>query len=387
MKKKYITLALSALIISASVSLTSCKEDETIPTIPVVGIAQDPGNFRGEVTNGQTVTLDATRVYILNGSVTVKAGGKLVIPAGTRIVANAGAASYVLVEQGGQLFANGTSASPVSFSSATAIPGSWGGLVICGKAPLNTGASGSSEIGNSPYGGATATDNSGSFTYVRIGYAGADFATGKKFNGLSLFGVGSETKVENIAVLNGAEDGIELYGGTVNVSNIVSTGNASDAFSWKDGWTGTASNIFTNRRTDGAGNTGIKGISNVSNTNASPRSNPILKNVTVLGGTTGESNAIRLYAGTHATLDNVVVSKWTTGISAESDSTVAYLNGKKKITNIFFDTNVTTQATLKSTAGAAVTIKDSTYIIKNDATGAGNGMASPAWAVGWSGLQ
>jgi hypothetical protein len=387
MKKKYIPLMLSLLMTGTSLTLISCKDDEEIATIAVIGIAQDPGNFKGDVTSGQVVTLDATKVYVLTGAVRVKDGGKLVIPAGTRIVATAGAASYVLVEQGGQLYANGTTLSPISFSSSAATPGSWGGLIICGKAPVNTGTTSSSEIGNALYGGTVSNDNSGSFTYVKIEYAGADFAAGKKFNGLSLFGVGSETKIENIAVLNGAEDGIQLYGGTVNVSNIVSAGNGDDAFVWTDGWIGTAANMYTKRKTDGTGNTGIKGMNNAANDDASPRSNPTIKNVTVLGGTTGESNGIRLYSGTYATLDNMVFSNWATGIAAESDSTVTHFNGKKKMTNSFFDTNVTTKVSLKSTAGINVAITDTTFTVKNDATGAGNGMASPAWAVGWSTLQ
>ena len=90
---------LAALIISTSLVVHSCnKEDDDVATIPVVGIAKDPSNFKGEVTSGQVVTLDATKVYVLNGAVTVKNGGKLVIPAGTRIVATAGAASYLLVQ-------------------------------------------------------------------------------------------------------------------------------------------------------------------------------------------------------------------------------------------------------------------------------------------------
>lgn len=388
MKKNYIPLIISLMIIGASFAVYSCsKEDEETAKISVVGIAQDPGNFKGEVTNGQIVTLDATKVYVLNGAVRVKDGGKLIIPAGTRIVATAGAASYVLVEQGGQIYANGTTLSPILFSSSAATPGSWGGLVICGKAPVNTGATNSSEIGNSIYGGTSATDNSGSLTYVRIDHAGADFAAGKKFNGFSLFGVGSDTKVENISVLNGAEDGIGIYGGTVNLSNIVSVGNENDGFSWKDGWTGTASNMYTKRKTDGTGNTGIKGINNVSNADALPRSNPMIKNVTLLGGTTGESDAVRLSSGTYATMDNIIVSNWKTGIVIESDSAVAYFNGKKKITNSFFDTDVTTKVSLKSTAGTNIAIIDTTFTVKNDAAGAGNGVTSPAWAVGWSGLQ
>jgi hypothetical protein len=387
MKRNYIKSIIAAFIISSSFAIHSCdKNDDEIGTIAVVGIAQDPGNFKGDVTNGQVVTLDATKVYVLTGSVQVKDGGKLVIPAGTRIVATAGAASYLLVEQGGQLYANGTVNSPVTFTSSAATPGSWGGVIVCGKAPINTGTSGSSEIGNSPYGGTVAADNSGSLTYMRIDNAGIDFATGKKFNGLSLFGVGSETKVENIALVNGAEDGIQLYGGTVNVSNIISVGNENDAFVWTDGWIGTGSNIYTKRKTSGTGNTGIKGINNSTNPAAVPISNPILKNITLIGGTSGESIALRVYSGSYTTIDNIVTSNWANGINVESDASVTYFNGHKKITNVLFDTT-TTKVSLKSTAGTNVPIVDTTFTEKADAIGAGNGTASPAWAIGWSSLQ
>ncbi len=387
MRKNYLKLFIAAAVISFSSIIYSCSEDEDTATIEVVGIAQDPANFKGEVTDGQVVTLDATKVYVLNGAVRVKSGGKLVIPAGTRIVATAGAESYVVIEQGGQIFANGTPASPVTFNSSAAAAGTWGGVMICGRAPINTGATATSEVGNASYGGTAATDNSGSLTYVRIENAGISYATDKNFNGLSLYGVGSDTKVENIAVVNGAEDGIQMYGGTVNISNIVSISNADDAFVWTDGWIGTATNLYTKRRTSGTGNTGIKGLSNATNADASPRSNPIIKNVTILGGTSGESQAIRLYSGTYANFDNVVLSNWTDGFSLENNSTVTYINGQSKIQNVFFDTNVTNKMTAKATDGSTVTILPSTYTEKSDATGAGNKLASPAWATGWSTLQ
>lgn len=380
-------LLIAAAVISFSPLIQSCSEDDDTATIAVVGIAQDPANFKGEVTNGQVVTLDATKVYVLNGAVRVKSGGKLVIPAGTRIVATAGAESYVLVEQGGQIYANGTPASPVTFNSSAATAGSWGGVMICGKAPINTGTTAISEVGNASYGGTAASDNSGALAYVRIENAGINFATDKNFNGLSLYGVGSDTKVENIAVVNGAEDGIQLYGGTVNVSNIVSISNADDAFVWTDGWIGTATNIYTKRRTTGTGNTGIKGINNAANADAAPRSNPIIKNITILGGTSGESQAVRLYSGTYASFENVVVSNWTDGFSLENNATVTYINGQSKIKDVFFDTNVTNKVTAKATDGSSVTILPSTYSEKSDATGAGSKLGSPAWAIGWSTLQ
>ncbi|MFL9833568.1 hypothetical protein [Chryseobacterium terrae] len=387
MKKNHLKIIIAAFIIGSSFIVHSCSKDEevTIETIIPTGIAQDPNNFKGDVTNGQVVTLDPMKLYKLNGIVTVKNGGTLVIPAGTRISATAGASSYILVEQGGKFYANGTSGSPVLFTSETPEAGNWGGIVICGKAPINTGTTSISEIGNLTYGGTEAADNSGSLNYVRIEYAGAELS-GKKFNGLSLFGIGNETRVESVALLNNADDGMEIYGGTVNISNIVSIGNTNNALSYKDGWIGNATNIFTKRKADGTGNTGITGINNAGNDNASPRSNPTIKNVTFIGGTSGESNGIKLKQGTFAILDNVVVADWSTGINIESDSTVARFNGKKRITNVLFK-DTTTEVSLKSSAGATVPVVDTTYTKKPDATGAGNGISTPAWAIGWSGLQ
>ncbi|WP_435524661.1 hypothetical protein [Chryseobacterium indoltheticum] len=97
-----------------------------------------------------------------------------------------------------------------------------------------------------------------------------------------------------MALLNNADDGIEIYGGTVNVSNIVSIGNTNHAFSYKDGWIGTATNIYTKRKSRRHRNTGITGINNAGNDNASPRSNLTIKNVTFIGGTSGESNGIKI---------------------------------------------------------------------------------------------
>jgi len=386
MKKNHLKLIIAALIIGSSFTVYSCsKDEETILEIVMTGIAQDPNNFKGEVTSGQVVTLDPLKSYQLTGTVTVKNGGTLVIPAGIKITATAGALSYILVEQGGKIYVNGTAASPVVFTSENKEAGNWGGIVICGKAPINTGSSGSSEIANSIYGGTEATDNSGSLNFIRIEYAGAEFSSGKKFNGLSLFGIGNTTKVESIALLNNADDGIEIYGGTVNVSNIVSVGNTNHAFSYKDGWVGSASNIYTKRKTDGTGNTGITGINNANNTNASPRSNPTIKNVTFIGATSGESDGIKLKQGTYAVLDNIVFSNWSKGVTIESDSTVARFNGKKRITNLFFE-NTTTEVSLQSSAGSPVAIIDTTYTKKSDATGAGNGISVPVWAAGWSGL-
>lgn len=386
MKKNTLKLLAAAFIMSTTaVVFQSCSNNDDEEII-ASGIASDPNNFKGEVKSGETVTLDPTKVYKLTGAVAVKAGGTLVIPAGTRIEASGGTSAYITVEQDGKIFAIGTASSPIVMTSPNPTPGSWGGLVICGKAPINKGTTATAEVGNATYGGTNVSDNSGILKFVRIEYAGAIFTGDKEFNGLSLFGVGNGTTIDNISLINGSDDGIEFFGGTVNVSNIVSVANEDDAFDWTEGWNGTATNIYTKRRANGVGNRGIEADNNSLDNNANPRSNPTIKNATFIGGTTGEADALKLRVGTYGTFDNLVLSNWTTGINVEHDASVAYFNGGNRITNVKFDTNVATKASAKNTAGAAVTILANTYSENASATGAGNGINTPTWATGWAGL-
>ena len=388
MKKNQLKIWAAAVLISAGFATQSCSsnDDDPIPAPTPVGIAANPDNFKGEVLAGQTVTLDATKIYTLTGAVAVKDGGKLVIPAGTKINATGGTSAYITVERGGQIFANGTATNPVVFTSTAATPGSWGGVVICGRAPMNKGAEAKSEVGEAMYGGTNASDNSGSLTYVRIEYAGAIFTGDKEFNGLSLFAVGNGTKIDNVALVNGSDDGIEFFGGTVNVSNIVSVGNEDDAFDWTEGWNGTATNVYAKRRANGVGNRGIEADNNSNNKDASPRSNPTIKNATLIGAPSlGESDGMKLREGTYASIDNVVLSNWSTGINVEHDQSVNYFNGGGKITNVKFD-NITTKAKATASDKSSVTVKDNTYSESTTATGAGNGTATPSWATGWAGI-
>ncbi|REC43327.1 hypothetical protein [Chryseobacterium sp. 5_R23647] len=386
MKKNTLKLLAAAFIMSTTaVVFQSCSNNDDEEII-ATGIASDPNNFKGEVKSGETVTLDPTKVYKLTGAVAVKAGGTLVIPAGTRIEASGGTSAYITVEQDGKIFANGTASSPIVMTSPNPTPGSWGGLVICGKAPINKGTTATAEVGNATYGGTNVSDNSGILKFVRIEYAGAIFTGDKEFNGLSLFGVGNGTTIDNISLINGSDDGIEFFGGTVNVSNIVSVANEDDAFDWTEGWNGTATNIYTKRRANGVGNRGIEADNNSLDNNANPRSNPTIKNATFIGGTTGEADALKLRVGTYGTFDNLVLSNWATGINVEHDASVAYFNGGNRITNVKFDTNIATKASAKNTAGTAVTILANTYSENASATGAGNGINTPTWATGWAGL-
>lgn len=390
MKKNNLKLlAVAFLVSTTAVVFQSCSDDDDddiVITNPG-GAASDPNNFKGEIKSGETVTLDATKLYKLTGALKVKAGGTLVIPAGTRIEASGGTSAYITVEQDGKILANGTASNPIVMTSPNPTPGSWGGLVICGKAPINKGTSANAEVGDATYGGTNVSDNSGVLKYVRIEYAGAIFQADKEFNGLSLFGVGNGTVIDNVSLINGSDDGIEFFGGTVNVSNIISVGNEDDAFDWTEGWNGIATNIYTKRRATGVGNRGIEADNNANDNNANPRSNPTIKNATFIGGTVGaENDAIKLRVGTHGTLDNIVLSNWSTGINVEHDASVSHFNGGGKITNVKFDTNVTTKASLKSSTGAPVTAAANLFTENPSATGAGNGTTAPTWAAGWAGI-
>lgn len=384
MKKNVMRLLAVAAVSSVGFTAVSCSRGDD----PVVDntVQIDPNNFKGTIESGKTLNLNANTVYYLTGSLIVKDGGVLNIPAGTKIVASGGTQSYVLVEQGGKAFMNGTASSPIVFTSATAVPGAWGGIVLCGKAPINKGTTATSEVGNSIYGGTVANDNSGTMNYVRIENAGAIFTADKEFNGLSLFGVGNGTTISNISIINGSDDGIEFFGGTVNATNLVIVGNEDDSLDWTEGWNGTATNVYAKRRANGTGNRGIEGDNNSNDNNANPRSNPTIKNATFVGAAGGESDGFKLRVGTYATIDNAVLSGWATGINLEHDATVTFFNGTGKLTNIRME-GVTKEVSAKSSAGATVAVLPNTYTVNASATGAGNGVNLPTWAAGWSGVQ
>ncbi|MDO5638185.1 MAG: hypothetical protein Q4G18_13200 [Myroides sp.] len=390
MKKSHLKVLVAATFLATTgLSMQSCNNDDNGGgTSTGTGIATTPTDFKGEVKSGETVTLDANVKYVLTGAVHVREGGKLVIPAGTVIEADANDknATFITVHQGGLLEANGTATSPVIFTSSIKEAGSWGGIIMLGRAPINRAIPSQAEVGDGVYGGTIANDNSGILNYVRIEYAGNTITKTIEFNGLSLFGVGNGTTISNVSILNGSDDGIEFFGGTVNVSNLVLVGNDDDNFDWTEGWSGTATNIYASRGTNTDANRGIEADNLEENYNATPISNPNIKNATFIGTTEGtESQAIKLRRGTHGTLDNIVLSGFSKGIDIEHDETLTWFNGTGKITNVRF-VNIATEASGKATSGSAVTLLTDTYTVNSSATGAGNGVDVPTWAGTWAGL-
>ena len=351
-------------------------------TPPVTGATIDPTNFQGSVVT--SLSLQANVIYKLTGPLTIEDGATLNIPAGTRIEATGGTSAYIVVAQGGKLNVSGTSSEPVIMTSANAnpAPGNWGGLVICGKAPINSAASASAEVSGLTYGGNIPTDNSGSIRYLRIEYAGAIYNANKEFNSLSLFGVGSGTTLEYIQAYRGSDDGFEFFGGTVNTSNLISTYNEDDLFDWTEGWSGTNTNWYGKQ--EGTSNRGIEADNLEANFDATPIANPTITNITLVGvgAASGEPDAIKLRRGTKAIFSNVVLDNFTTGFNIEHDQTLAFIPASLKANNVTL-TNVVSAAKGKNTAGNSVDVSNAIEITTT-ATGAGNGTAAPAWANGWA---
>ena len=198
------------------------------------------------------LTLDATKVYSLEGKVKVRNGATITIPAGTHF--NSASNSYLVVTAGSTINANGTAANPIVFDGAAGngtagTSGEWGGLTVLGNAQTNEAglryevdetdadfAFGSIDTTNN-------TESSGTLNYVEIYNSGFAVVENKEVNGLSLAGVGSGTTVSNITVYNSGDDGVELWGGTVNLSNISITNAQDDSFDVDNGYVGTVTNL------------------------------------------------------------------------------------------------------------------------------------------------
>lgn len=392
--KKTISKLLGSVFLASLLFTTSCSSDDDSPSDEDgTTFVLERDNLQGDINNGEVILESGT--YKLTGKLIVNAGAKLTIKEGVKIEATSVASSdfaavrYIAVAQGGLIDVQGTASNPVVMTAATQAPGAWGGLVVCGKAPINKGITASAEVSDLTYGGSEPNDNSGSIKYLRLEYTGFAYNSEKEFNGLSLFGVGSGTTIEYVQAYEGSDDGFEFFGGTAHAKYLVASNFSEqvgdDMFDWTEGWSGTGENWYGIRTN--AGNRGIEADNNSNNHLATPISNPTIKNLTLVGlgaaDTSSETQAIKLRVGTKAQFDNVVLSNWKTGFDVQHDESLGYVTaGSLVATNVKFD-NITTLSTGKNTAGAAVDVS-AMFSVNENATGAGNGTAKPTWANGWT---
>ncbi len=264
---------------------------------------------------------------------------------------------FLVINRGSQINATGTAASPIIFTSDDDVRGlngvgdergQWGGLIINGRAPINNCATPavpvscetSGEGGTGNYGGNGPNDNSGTLNYVRVQFAGFEITPDNELNGIAFQGVGDGTNVDFVQVHNNDDDGVEFFGGTVDVKHLVLTGVDDDALDWVAGWNGSAQFVLIVG--DGAGDNGFEGDNNSSNNNVAPRSNPTIANWTAVGAP-NEDLGMQIREGTAGTFINGVVSSWDDGcLDVDDPATFALINSGAINANIVGDLQIDT---------------------------------------------
>ncbi len=240
----------------------------------------------GEITG--EVTWKASEKYLLRGFVYVTEGSKLTIEPGTVIFGDKDSKGSLIVERGGQIFAEGTAAAPIVFTSNQPAGsrgyGDWGGLVLAGRAPVNQ-ASPTMEGGiRGSYGGNNENDNSGVLKYVRIEFAGIAFQPNSEINGLTLYGVGRGTKIDYIQVSYCGDDSFEWFGGTVDSKYLVAHRGWDDEFDTDFGFSGRVQfgfSIRDRRYADVSQSNGFESDNfNPGTPESGPKTTPVFANIT-----------------------------------------------------------------------------------------------------------
>jgi len=230
----------------------------------------------------------ADNTYNLQKQIYVLPGATLTIEAGTIIASTptTDGAGSLAVCRGGRLYANGTARKPIVMTSTNddfknwrEACNEWGNLTIMGNGLISSykyggvvktykdgyDASGvtntalldgvdkrvmeglTADAEGDPkvlYGGNDDNDNSGSISYLSIRYGGRVVGLTNELNGLSLGGVGRETDIDHIDIMNNVDDGIEIWGGTVNLKYVNIWNVGDDSFDVDQGWRGKAQYVL-----------------------------------------------------------------------------------------------------------------------------------------------
>ena len=263
---------------------------------------------------------------------------------GSVIVSDSVNKGALIIEQNSRLFAEGTQAEPIIFTTGKSVstrkPGDWGGIVLLGNAPTNRSTPPIIEGGiNATYGGSVSGDNSGTLKYVRIEFAGIAADPNSEINGLTLGGVGSGTTIDYVQVSYGNDDAYEFFGGTVRAKHLIAFATADDDFDFDFGYVGLLQFGVALRDplfVDGgdAGN-GVESDNDGAGSNATPYTRPVISNFTWCGpnnapGTLGNHNFnMRWRRATRFEVRNSILSGYMdAGLAQESNATAqAYVDG------------------------------------------------------------
>lgn len=334
---------------STGTDTTSAGTDTTTGSDTTSGAFEQSGSFdvTADITKdtvwktGAVATL-TSHIHIVGATLTIEPGVTILGKQGSSLVST----------KTGKLVAAGTKAQPIVFTSAKAAgsraPGDWGGLVLLGQAPINVDG-GSEKIEGyqasdlTVYGGSNPDHNCGTLQYVRVEFAGFELAKDNELNGITLGGCGAATKVDYIQSHKGNDDGVEVFGGTVNLKHVIVSQTDDDGLDWDYGWTGKAQFVVI-QQNNLTGDMGIEADSNKNNMDATPRSNPTIWNLSLIGsdaepGLAGKTQSAALFRrGTAGNIGNAVVAHFAD-----------------------FAINIADSATVKQCEAGAMTVHDSLF--------------------------
>jgi len=328
-----------AFLLGGALLLTACKKDEETPTptpTPVV-----PSNqVRVEVDITTNTTWTASNKYLIVGFINVQSGATLTIEPGTVILGDKVTKGTLIINRGARLDAAGTSSQPIVFTSAQPAgeraPGDWGGIIICGRSPINLpGGTGVVEGGvEAVFGGTDAADNSGTLSYVRIEFPGIAFTDNNEINGLTLAGVGAGTTIDHVQVSYSGDDSYEFFGGTTNSKHLIAYRGLDDDFDMDNGYIGKLQFAVSLRDpaiADQSGSNGFEHDNDASGSSASPFTAPVISNVSIFGpqataGTIASTNYRRgahLRRNAQSRIFNSVLAGFPAGVFIDNTTTQA----------------------------------------------------------------
>ena len=351
MKKLFVKIGLLTFI-TAGLLGASCKKPIEDPDVPTFDVTSSCTEAEVKIVNVEpsndgvgTTTWTKNNVYVLNGMVFVNSGQTLTIEAGTIIKGADGSvadASALVVARGGKIMAKGTKEEPIVFTSiadgmvrdvdgvlcasgnlSNTEQGLWGGLIILGNSPLNTIPSIQNIEGiptsetRGKYGGSDAADNSGILTYISIRHGGTNIGADNEINGLTLGGVGSGTTIEHVEVIANQDDGIEFFGGTVNLKWAVVSNCGDDSYDYDQGWRGKGQFWYTQQNANdlSQGDRGGEHDGGTDPEDAAPYATPEIRNATYHGHGASRLLTFRDNAGGHYI--NSIFVNWNKGIDIE----------------------------------------------------------------------
>jgi hypothetical protein len=378
-------------------ALAACGDDGVsgdVDARPIDAPNGDDGGGPQTIRVNDDITTNTTWVkantYVLPRLkyVFVKSGATLTIEPGTKILGEQGA--VLVVTRGSKIEAAGTAAEPIVFTSAqpdgSKTAGFWGGLLVLGAAPINVNVNSTppsmeatfeaftSAIDEGKFGGTNAADDSGTLKYVRIEFGGFNFVADREFNNLTFCGVGSGTEVDFVQVHSGKDDGVELFGGTVNMKHIVSSSNQDDGFDTDNGWQGKAQflvvqNVNPDSAAEASNGYESDNHATAASYTAAPRTKPTIYNATLVGkadNAVGQGSfAMVLRRGTGGNYFNHLVINFPKGIEARDAATEAQITAGELSfrSSIFFNNDALGDADNWPPPQASSDINEETYFM------------------------